>query len=58
MSGTLLDDIANDDEAQLEMGNHDSRRERKGGGGGGMIYDGHAEMHYDLESEETLFKHT
>ena len=43
---------------QLEMGNHDSRRERKGGGGGEMIYDGHAEMHYDLELEEALFKHT
>ena len=56
MSETLLDDIANDDKVQ--MGNHDSRRERKGGSGEGMIYNGHAEMHYDLESEEALFKHT
>ena len=52
MSETLLGDIANDD--KVRMGNHDSKRETKVG----VVDDGNAEMHHDLESEEALFKHT
>ena len=53
VSETLLGDIANNDKVQMGNGTLVGEKQKVG-----VVDDGNAEMHHDLESEEALFKHT